>query len=132
MTELAECVETLWGFTKFIFKHILKVSAFYLEKQKVLFLKKTFSWRQYQNKKALFIDPIFSEGFAKRRKPKRKKNPTNIGLKSRTTWKQRKVKIIPFLKKNLAWFRPWWSKMKNETGWISFITYAHLSNYLNL
>ena len=30
---------------------MLKVSAFYLEKQ-------------YQNKKALFTDPIFSEGFA--------------------------------------------------------------------
>ena len=34
MSELAECVKTLWGFTKFIFKQILKVSAFYLEKQK--------------------------------------------------------------------------------------------------
>ena len=33
----------LWGFTKFNFKQVLKVSAFYLEKQKkVLFLKKYF------------------------------------------------------------------------------------------
>jgi hypothetical protein len=27
-------VEILWGFTKFIFKQMLKISAFYLEKQK--------------------------------------------------------------------------------------------------
>ena len=40
MSELAECVETLWGFTKFIFKQILKVSAFYLEKQKSFIPKK--------------------------------------------------------------------------------------------
>ena len=59
MSELAECVETLWGFMKFIFKQILKVSAFYLEK-KVLFLKKIFLSRfQYQNKKALFTGAIF-------------------------------------------------------------------------
>ena len=44
-------------------KLILKVSAFYFEKQ-VLFLKKYFLSRcQYQNKKALFTDPIFCEGF---------------------------------------------------------------------
>ena len=32
----------LWGFTKFFFKQMLKISAFYLEKQKsfILFLKK--------------------------------------------------------------------------------------------
>ena len=48
---------------KFSLKQMLKVSAFYLEKQ-VLFLKKYFLSRcQYQNKKALFTDPIFSEGF---------------------------------------------------------------------
>ena len=40
MSELAEYVETLWGFTKFIFKQILKVSAFYLEKQKSFIPKK--------------------------------------------------------------------------------------------
>ena len=44
---------------------MLKVSTFYLEKKKVLFLKKYFlGCCQYQNKKALFADPIFSEGFA--------------------------------------------------------------------
>ena len=47
---------------------MLKVSAFYLEKQKSfikIFLKKYFVSRcQYQNKKALFTDPIFTEGFA--------------------------------------------------------------------
>ena len=36
-----------------------------LKNKKVLFLKKYFSGRcQYQNKKTLFTDPIFSEGFA--------------------------------------------------------------------
>ena len=35
-----------------------------LKNKKVLFLKKIFLGRsQYQNKKALFTDPIFSEGF---------------------------------------------------------------------
>ena len=53
-----------WKFVwKFFFKKFLKVSPFYLEKQ-VLFLKKIIlSCCQYQNKKALFIYPIFSEGF---------------------------------------------------------------------
>ena len=36
---------------------MLNVSAFYLEKQKIL------ARCQYQNKKAFFTDPIFSEGF---------------------------------------------------------------------
>ena len=44
---------------------MLKVSAFYLEKQKSFIPRKYFSSRcQYQNKKALFTDPIFSWGFA--------------------------------------------------------------------
>ena len=38
--ELAEWVEILRGFTKFIFKQMLKVSAFYLEKQKSFIPKK--------------------------------------------------------------------------------------------
>ena len=43
---------------------MLKVSAFYLEKQKSFIPKKYFLRRcQYQNKKALFTDPIFSEDF---------------------------------------------------------------------
>ena len=43
---------------------MLKVSAFYLEKQKSFPQKKYFLGRsQYQNKKALFTDPIFNEGF---------------------------------------------------------------------
>ena len=44
---------------------MLKSSVFYLVKQKkVLFLKKYDLGRsQYQNKKALFTDPIFSDGF---------------------------------------------------------------------
>ena len=49
---------------KNFFKQMLKVSTFYLEKQKVLFINKYLLARsQYQNKKALFTDPIFSEGF---------------------------------------------------------------------
>ena len=43
---------------------MLKVSTFYLEKQKSFIPKKYVLGRcQYQNKKALFTDPIFSEGF---------------------------------------------------------------------
>ena len=49
---------------KCFFKQMLKVSAFYLEKQKSFILKYFLSRCQYQNKKALFThDPIFSEGF---------------------------------------------------------------------
>ena len=41
-----------------------------LKKKKVLYLKKIFlGCCQYQNKKALFTDPIFSEGFAVSHKP---------------------------------------------------------------
>ena len=51
-------------FTKFFFKLILKVSTFHLEKQKSFIPKeKDLSRCHYQNKKALFTDPIFSEGF---------------------------------------------------------------------
>ena len=44
---------------------MLKVSAFYHEKQKKMYYQKIsfLSHCQYQNKKALFTDPIFSEGF---------------------------------------------------------------------
>ena len=52
-------------FHKILFKQLLKVSAFYLEKQKSFIPKNKFLGRcQYQNKKALFTDPIFSRGFA--------------------------------------------------------------------
>ena len=47
---------------KFIFKQMLKVSAFYLGKQKSL------GRCQYQNKKALFTDAIFSERFGRKLK----------------------------------------------------------------
>ena len=49
---------------KFFFKQILKVSAFCLEKQKSFIPKKFLSCCQYQNKKDLYTDSIFSEGFA--------------------------------------------------------------------
>ena len=44
---------------------MLKIPAFYLEKQKSFIPKKiSLGCCQYQNKKALFTDLIFSEGFA--------------------------------------------------------------------
>ena len=56
-----------WKFVwKFFFKKFLKVSPFYLEKQ-VLFLKENLNHCQYQNKKALFTNPIFSQGFGSNR-----------------------------------------------------------------
>ena len=51
---LSDWVEILWGFTKFFFKQVLKVSVFYLEKQKSFIPKKKLSHFQYQNRKALF------------------------------------------------------------------------------
>ena len=53
-------VEILQGFTKINFKLNLKVSAFYLEKQKSFIPKKKFflSRCQFQNKKALFAVSI--------------------------------------------------------------------------
>ena len=39
------------------------MSAFYLEKQKSFIPKKFLSCRQNQNKKALFTDSFFREGF---------------------------------------------------------------------
>ena len=44
---------------------MLKISAFYLVKQKSFIPKKEYDLgrSQYQNKKALFTDPIFSDGF---------------------------------------------------------------------
>ena len=52
--------------TKFFFKQMLKISAFYLVKQKSVIPKKKkydLGRCQYPNKKALFTDPIFSDGF---------------------------------------------------------------------
>ena len=58
------CLIELKLFTKFFFKLILNVSAFYLDKQKSFINKKIFfKPSQYQNKKALFTDSIFPEGF---------------------------------------------------------------------
>ena len=57
-------MEILRGFTKLFLKKILKVSAFYLEKQKSFIpKKKDLSCCQYQNKKALFTGSIFRVGF---------------------------------------------------------------------
>ena len=43
---------------------MLKVSAFYFEKQKSFIPKQKLGHCQYKDKKALFTDPTFSEGFA--------------------------------------------------------------------
>ena len=50
---------------KFCFKQMLKVSAFFLEKQKSFISKKKvfLAIVNIKTKKALFTDPIFSEGF---------------------------------------------------------------------
>ena len=65
--QLSDWVEILWGFTESFFKQMLKISTFYLEKQKFIPTKMWFKPRvnelQYQNKLALFTDPIFSDGF---------------------------------------------------------------------
>ena len=51
-------------FHEILFQTDAEISTFYLEKQKSFISKKIFLGRcSYQNKKALFTDPIFSEGF---------------------------------------------------------------------
>ena len=51
-------------FHKILLQTDAENSAFYLEKQKSFITKKKISSHcQYQNKKALFTDPIFREGF---------------------------------------------------------------------
>ena len=68
MSEWAKWVEILWGSTKFNSKQILKVSAFYLEKQKSFIPKKicfkplSLNMPQSAQKMALAV-LIFSEGF---------------------------------------------------------------------
>ena len=64
MSEKAKWVESLWGFTNCFFKLNLKVSAFYLEKQKSFISKKFFLSRcQYQNKKSFDYWPNFQWRF---------------------------------------------------------------------
>ena len=59
---LIQRILILQGFTKFNFKLNLKVSAFYLEKQKSFSpQKKNLGRCQYQNKKAMFTDSIFQK-----------------------------------------------------------------------
>ena len=60
---LSDWVEILWGFTKLFFKQMLKISAFYLEKQKSFIPPKKFDLgREFQQ--MAFAVLIFSEGFA--------------------------------------------------------------------
>ena len=58
---MSDLVEILRG--KFFFEQVLKVSVFYLEKEKNLIDKKNSGVVNIKTKKALFTDPIFSEGF---------------------------------------------------------------------
>ena len=61
---LSDWVEILWGFMKSFFKQMLKVSAFYLEKQKGFIPKKIFFKPLSMSKQKSFVTyPIFSEGF---------------------------------------------------------------------
>ena len=60
--------EILWGFTKFFFKQMLKISAFYLEKQNSFIPKKYNLGRslyigQESSNRWCFAVPNFSEGF---------------------------------------------------------------------
>ena len=70
MSEWAEWVEILWGFLKFLFKPMLKVSVFYLEKQKSFIPKKPHNLGrslyigQESSNRWRFAVPIFREGFA--------------------------------------------------------------------
>ena len=56
-----------WNFVMFhkiLFQTDAEIFTILSWKKKVLFLKKYFlSRHQYQNKEALFTDPIFSDGF---------------------------------------------------------------------
>ena len=54
-------VKMFWDFTKFFFKQMLTISAFYLEKN---WAKPRFNWLQYQNNSFVYW-PIFSDGFCK-------------------------------------------------------------------
>ena len=61
---LSDWVEILWGFTKFFFKLILKVSAFYLEKQKSFIPKKNiFKPLSISKQKKLCLPTQFSRRF---------------------------------------------------------------------
>ena len=56
---LSELAESLQGFTKSKIKDMLKISAFYLEKQKSFIPKKNFfNQLSISNKKALIIPPF--------------------------------------------------------------------------
>ena len=61
---LSDWVETLWGFMKFFFKLILKVSAIYLQKQKSFIPKKMF-FKPFSipKQKRLVYWRNFAEGF---------------------------------------------------------------------
>ena len=55
LSEWAEWVEILWGFMKFFFKQMLKVSVFYLEKQKKYIPKKIFFKPLSITKQKIFV-----------------------------------------------------------------------------
>ena len=53
--QLSNWVEIFWSFTKFFFEQMLKVSAFYLEKQKSFIPKKIFFWPLSISKQKNFV-----------------------------------------------------------------------------
>ena len=62
---LPDWVEILWGFTKFIFKQMLKVSASYLEKQKSFIAKKNIFLAvvNIKTKKQAYCQPLSQSFF---------------------------------------------------------------------
>ena len=60
---LSDWVEILWCFRKCFFKQMLKVSAFYIEKQKSFIPKRIRFYQSISKQKVLLTDPIFIKGF---------------------------------------------------------------------
>ena len=61
--QLSDWVEIDWGFTKLFFKQMLKISAFILKIQKVLFLKEIWAkprvnWLQYWNNQLCLLTQL--------------------------------------------------------------------------
>ena len=103
-----------WHFLRFheiLFEQMLKISVFYLIKQKSFIPKKyNLGSSQYQNKKALFTDPIFSNGFGFQQWPYMhcichyKGQKWNIGI--HFSWSDA---TLPFTYSNIS-ATPWSSK----------------------
>ena len=125
---------------KFNFKLNLKFQFSSLTNKKVLNLKKKkiLSRCQYQNKKALFTDSIFSEDFGQGGKTTRQqRRHKNIGLKKeylrwryillveRSSWAHRHWEYI-WIFRNCP-DTIWWQKVSHPPGWrYNWIEYCGL------